>query len=213
MKKKELDQIFFESEGDKFFLRNGPRVNRSIFKAVKFIKPNAKTEILEIGCGCGSTLKKIKTTFKSKVWGIDTSKRAIEYSKKKNKLKNTFYDKFLTFKKKSNFNIVIAGGFLYTTSNKKIEKSINKLIKLTKKNSYLIIWDYDTPFNYTNPYKHEKNVKSHKRNLLNLFHQFKHKLYLVSKYLSLKDGTKIKHFNNNTITDNIFAVMIFKKIR
>ena len=122
MKKKELDQIFFESEGDKFFLRNGPRVNRSIFKAVKFIKPNAKTEILEIGCGCGSTLKKIKTTFKSKVWGIDTSKRAIEYSKKKNKLKNTFYDKFLTFKKKSNFNIVIAGGFLYTTSNKKLKK-------------------------------------------------------------------------------------------
>ena len=83
MKKKELDQIFFESEGDKFFLRNGPRVNRSVFKAVKFIKPNAKTEILEIGCGCGSTLKKIKTTFKSKVWGIDTSKKAIEYSKKK----------------------------------------------------------------------------------------------------------------------------------
>ena len=140
-------------------------------------------------------------------------KKSNRIFKKKNKLKNTFYDKFLTFKKKSNFNIVIAGGFLYTTSNKKIEKSINKLIKLTKKNSYLIIWDYDTPFNYTNPYKHEKNVKSHKRNLLNLFHQFKHKLYLVSKYLSLKDGTKIKHFNNNTITDNIFAVMIFKKIR
>ena len=33
-------------------------------------------------------IKKIKTTFKSKVWGIDTSKRAIEYSKKI-KLKNT----------------------------------------------------------------------------------------------------------------------------
>ena len=37
MKKKELDQIFFESEGDKFFLRNGPRVNHSVFKAVKLI--------------------------------------------------------------------------------------------------------------------------------------------------------------------------------
>ena len=58
MKNKELDQIFLESEGDKFFLRNGPRVNHSVFKAVKFIKPNAKTKILEIGCGCGSTLKK-----------------------------------------------------------------------------------------------------------------------------------------------------------
>ena len=57
--KKKQDKIFYKSEGDNYFDRNGPRVNKSIFKAISFLKPKPNLNIFEIGCGCGSTLKKI----------------------------------------------------------------------------------------------------------------------------------------------------------
>ena len=59
MPKKNQDKIFYKTEGDKYFERNGPRVNKSIFKAVKFLDPKSNFNIFEIGCGCGSTLKKL----------------------------------------------------------------------------------------------------------------------------------------------------------
>ena len=83
MVKKKQDKIFYKSEGDNYFDRNGPRVNKSIFKAISFLKPKPNLNIFEIGCGCGSTLKKINKVYKSKVFGIDTSKKAIDYALKK----------------------------------------------------------------------------------------------------------------------------------
>ena len=81
-----------------------------------------------------------------------------------------------------------------------------------KKNSYFVLWDYDTPYSYKNNWKYDKNLKSYKRNLLSFINQIDNKLYLVSKILILKDGTKIKNYNNKTKIDNIFTVMIFKKL-
>ena len=40
MPKKNQDIIFYKSEGDKYFERNGPRINKSILKAVKFLSLN-----------------------------------------------------------------------------------------------------------------------------------------------------------------------------
>ena len=71
MPKKNQDSIFYKTEGDKYFERNGPRINKSIFKAVKFLKPNSNSNIFEIGCGCGSTLKKINTLFNSKAYILE----------------------------------------------------------------------------------------------------------------------------------------------
>ena len=63
MSKKNQDKIFFQTEGDKFFERNGPKINQSILKTIKFLKPKKNSNILEIGCGCGSTLKEINKLF------------------------------------------------------------------------------------------------------------------------------------------------------
>jgi hypothetical protein len=81
-----------------------------------------------------------------------------------------------------------------------------------KNNSYLIVWDYDTPYSYNNNYKHDKNIKSYKRDLLKEINQIDKKYYLVSKQLQLKDGSKINSYNSKTNIDNIFAVMILKKM-
>lgn len=213
MSNKKQDKIFYKTEGDNYFDRNGPNVNKGILKAIKFLKPKSNSSIFEIGCGCGSTLKKINLFFKSKVFGIDTSKKAIDYAINKNNLKKMLHTTFFNYKRKKKFDIIITGGFLYVTTDQDLKKTFKKIFKIMKKNSYLIVWDYDTPYNYTNKWKFDKNLKSYKRNLLKDIYNFNNNLYLVSKQLQLKDGSKIDTFNNKTNVDNVFAVMIFKKIK
>ncbi len=212
MSKKNQDSIFYKTEGDKYFERNGPRINKSIVKAVKFLKPNSNSNIFEIGCGCGSTLKKIYSLFNSNVFGLDTSMKAINYAIKKHNLKNMFHDTFVSFKTKKKFDVIITGGFLYVTPDQLLKKTFKKIFKLMKKNSYLIIWDYDTPYSYINNWKYDKNLKSFKRNLLKEINKVNKNFYLVSKQLQLKDGTKINSYNKKTNIDHIFTVMILKKI-
>lgn len=206
------DKIFLKYEGDKYFERNGKNFNKAIFNSVKYLQPNKNHKIFEVGCGPGTILNKIQKIFKSKVFGLDTSKKAINFAKTKYKLKNMFNNTFLSFKTFSKFDIVISGGFLYVTPNKIINSTIKKLIKLVKKDAFLVIWDYDTPNSYLNNWKYDKNVKSYKRDLLKLVYKNNKKLYLVSKKLFIKNGIEIKKYNKKQKLDSIFTVLIFKKV-
>lgn len=123
-----------------------------------------------------------------------------------------FNKTFLSFKNAKKFDIVISGWFLYVTPNEIINSTINKLIKLVKKNSFLVICDYDTPKPYLNDCKYNKNVKSFKRDLLKLVYKNNKKLYLMSKKLFIKNGIEIKKYDKNQKLDSIFTVLIFKKI-
>ena len=211
MVKNNQDLYFLNKEGDKFFERNGPNVNNVILKAVNFLRPNKDSDILEIGCGCGSTLKKIRFRYRSNVYGVDTSKKSIEYAKKNIGLKNMFHSTFMQFKTKKKFDVVIAGGFLYVIPDSILKKTLKKVIKLMKKNSFLIIWDYDTAYNYKNVWKYDKDLKSYKRNLLKEICELDKNIYLISKQLSLKGDKKLKTYKNVKI-DNIFSTMIFKNV-
>ena len=51
----------------------------------------------------------------------------------------------MSFKTKKKFDIIITGGFLYVTPDELLKKTFKKIFKLMKKDSYLIVWDYDTP--------------------------------------------------------------------
>ena len=100
---------------------------------------------------------------------------------------------------------------MYVTPDKDLKKTFLKIFRLMKKNSYLIVWDYDTPYSYCNKWKYDKNLKSYKRNLLQKINDINKKIYLISKQLQLKDGSKVNSYNSQINIDNIFAVMIFKK--
>ena len=65
MKKQNQDKIFLKLEGNKYFRRNGAQENKFILNAVKLLKPSSNSSIIEIGCGSGKTLKKIKSIYKS----------------------------------------------------------------------------------------------------------------------------------------------------
>ena len=57
-----------------------------------------------------------------------------------------------------------------------------------------------------------KGLKSYKRDLLKEINKIDKKLYLVSKQLRVKGGLKLDFYDDKINLDNIFAVMIFKKI-
>jgi len=208
------EKLFLKNQGDQYFQRNDIRPNKYILNAVKFLQPNSNDYIFEIGCGSGATLNTIKLTYNSKVYRLDTSKKATNYAKKNYKLKNIYSDTFLNFKSKKKFNILINGGFLYLTPNNIIEKTLKKITQFIKVNSYFIFWDYDTPYNYTNDWKYHKSIKSYKRNYINLINKVDKKLYLLSKrQFILSTGKEVKHYNKKINVDDIITTMIFKKIK
>ena len=104
--KSRQSKIFIDSEGDNSFSRNGQHFNQAIYDAVAKLNPSESNRILEIGCGCGTTLKRIKKKFKSEVYGIDVSKNAIAYAKEKNKLFNAMVTSWEDYAPKRKFNII-----------------------------------------------------------------------------------------------------------
>ena len=213
MKKYNQDKIFLHIEADKYFNRNRPKENSFILDAIKLLNPLPHHNIFEIGCGSGATLKKLKSKYNSNVSGIDTSKLAIEFAKKKFKLKEVKTDTFLNFKSKKKFDIVIDGGFLYVTPDNLINKTFRKIFRIMKSNSYFIFWDYDTPYNYTNDWKYNNKVKSYKRDYLKLINGLDKRLYLLSKkQFILETKQEVKYYTNKLDFDKIMTVMIFKKI-
>ena len=211
MKKQNQDKIFLKLEGNKYFRRNGAQENKFILNAVKLLKPSSNSSIIEIGCGSGKTLKKIKSIYKSKVFGIDTQAKQLITQKKYN-LKNVKFDTFLNFKTKKKYDIVIDGGFLYVTPDNIINQTFKKIFKIMKINSYFIFWDYDTPYSYTNKWKYNENVRSFKRDYLKLIYNItKAYTYYQKNNLYLKQK-EVRNYNKRLDFDKIMTVMIFKKI-
>ena len=208
------EKLFLKNQGDQYFQRNDIRPNKYILNAVKFLQPNSNDYIFEIGCGSGATLNTIKLTYNSKVYGLDPSKKATNYAKKNYKLKNIYSDTFLNFKLKKKFDIIIDGGFLHVTPNNIINKTIEKISNMMKANLYFILWNYDTPYSYINDWKYHKNIKSYKRNYINVINTINNKLYLLSKkQFMLGTGKEIKFYNEKINIDKIITTMIYKKIK
>ena len=80
--------------------RNVIKPNKFILDAINFLQPGSNDDIFEIGCSSGATLHKIVSLYGSNVHGLDPSKKAITFGKKKYKLENIHSNTFLKFKQK-----------------------------------------------------------------------------------------------------------------
>lgn len=208
------EKLFLLNEADKYFERNVIKPNKFILDAINFLQPSSNDNIFEIGCSSGATLHKITSKYGSNVYGLDPSKKAIAFGKRKFKLENIHTNTFLNLKSKKKFDIVINGGFLYLTPNNIINKTLLKIEKIMKVNSYFIFWDYDTPFDYLNNWKYNKNVKSYKRNYLKIMNKLNNNLYLISKkQFIINTGKEIKVYNKKIDIDKVITTMIFKRIK
>jgi len=119
----------------------------SIVKVFKELNISAN-KILEIGCGRGKTLFKLKQKIKnSKLTGIDVSKEAIIYCKKNYKNVN-FYnlDSLKILKLKSSFDVIILGYFLYLLPRERLFEQFDLITKKLNKNGIIIINDFKTNY-------------------------------------------------------------------
>jgi len=153
---------------DNWFLRNFDKTSYSLLdkKIINLIKNNdlKGNKILEIGCSDGTKLFQYSKLLMSKInFGVDLSKKAIDYGKKKYKNLDLLNISSLEIDKiKYNFDIIICGFFLYQLDREYIFEQFDLIFNKLNKNGYLIIYDFDPLFNHTNIDHNHKNLLSFK---------------------------------------------------
>ena len=199
------------NEGDKYFTRNknydelNPNENNT-FNLIKINNLNPK-KILEIGCGAGHKLNYLSQKLNTKNnYGVDLSKKAILYGKKKYKnLKLLNISSLEIDKINTKFDMIICGFFLYLLDREEIFKQFDLIYNKINKNGHLIIIDFNPIFKHSN--RHSENNK------LKIF-KMKYDNFLEESGLFkmiYKQNQKTKPIRKEFIS-NDEAVTIFQKI-
>jgi SAM-dependent methyltransferase len=142
-------------EADAWFKRNTLSRNNLIEKTLN--------KIIEVGCGNGETLNYLSENLNCTPFGIEPSKKAVVSIKKKFKkinIKCGFADE-INFNNEI-FDYVHLGFFMYLVDRNLFLKVVSEIDRILKFGGYLSIVDFDPPFPYSNDYKHQKGVFSHK---------------------------------------------------
>lgn len=150
-------------EGNKYFLRNKKydELNyneNNWFNVIQDYNLKPK-KILEIGCGAGHKLNYLSEQLKTQYnYGVDISKKAIIYGKKKYKKIKLYNISSLEINKiNTKFDLIICGFFLYLLDREEIFRQFDLIFKKLNKNGYLIIIDFNANIKYS--------VKDKKSNL------------------------------------------------
>ena len=161
------------SEGDSYFKRNielnfGKEL---LYNKIKHLYSKVKfKKILEIGCGDGGRLRLLNEKLKLKCYGIEPSSSAIRFCKKKN---NNITLKKGTAKKinfqKNMFDVVVFGFCLYLVDIEDLVKVFIEADRVLKKGGYIFIYDFYSKTSKILPYKHNKNIKTHKHDFEKIF--------------------------------------------
>ncbi|MDI9309693.1 MAG: class I SAM-dependent methyltransferase [Limnohabitans sp.] len=146
--------------------------------------------ILEIGCSAGYRLNALKQKFpKSEVFGIEPSKRAIEYGKNNflgvNFINGTADD--LSMFENQSLDVVIVGFVFYVIDRNILFKVISEIDRVLKNGGILIIVDFFSEATLKNIYHHidEFQAFSFKQNYDDIF--------LASKMYYLLDKSTFSH--------------------
>ena len=178
--------IFLESEGDKWFLRNkekliSGKIREDILDPLlPFLKSGMK--FLEVGCSVGTSLNYIKSKVPGlEVYGMDPSKAAIIEGEKlfpSLNFKLGTVDNIDHLGKK--FDFILFGFCLYLVDRESIEKLATKVNSALIPGGNLGIIDFDTRTPRQNPYSHYDGVFSYKMDYAQIFLKDPN-YYLVTK--------------------------------
>lgn len=184
----------------------------------KIILKNKK--ILEIGCFIGDLLHFLKKKYNCKVSGIEPSKLACKYAKKKFKLNienNTFAKstKFALSKKNfKSYDVIIIDDVLSWVDRDLIMQTISSLDWLLKNDGFIFLRDFSPNFSFAVKNHHWKNEK-----IYNFKQANGHKTFFInsgkyktiySKVYHTKKFNKAKSVNPQS---NIWNDVILKKIK
>jgi ubiquinone/menaquinone biosynthesis C-methylase UbiE len=197
-------KYFLRNEGDKYYDRNkNDKLDyKKEFlskKISQFIDNKKNIRVLEIGCGNAQRLIYLKQKFPLvDFYGIDPSSKAIKKIKKNITLKRSTADK-IPFKN-SFFDIVIYGFCLYLVDDKSLFKVISEAERVSKSESWIVVYDFYSKEIKYRKYKHNKKILIRKMDYS--------KIFSWCPYYKLKIFQKFKYKNKKK---DFLAVFCFKK--
>ena len=206
--------FFTSGEANQWFLRNLKTIeledtNEIITLLAEWLYPFKEelSDILEIGCGSGHRLNQISQTLKANGYGVEPSTEAIDY------IKNSFpsiiakvgFGDDVPYNNK--FDLVHLGCFLYLVDRESYLRCISEADRLVKNGGFLSIIDFDTPFPFSNEYRHKKGVFSHKQNNSDVF--------VASGLYSVVNKFQFSHNNfffDKEINERLSLTLLYKEI-
>jgi len=167
--------LFLKNEANNWFERNKNLLKKKNYKrdfiikeVEKLITKNNIKNILEIGCGDGKRLSYLKKKNKVNCFGIDPSSKSLKTNEDKNiKLEKGTADELPYASGK--FDLIIFSFCLYLCDDESLLKIINETFRVTRKNSFIIIYDFFYNGILYNTYKYNNLIKTRKMNYSKLF--------------------------------------------
>lgn len=234
-KKNYQDSFYKKIEFDFFFdrtINNNNFINKMNFSSIRLYKKKIynvinknykiteKTKILEIGCFIGDLLNYFRNEKHCKVFGIEPSKKACEFSKQKFNLnienKTFYHSKFFNIEMKNIgfFNVIIFDDVLSWVDRNLILSSIAVTDWLLADDGIIFIRDFCPSKMFAHPNHHHKNKKIYNFKNKNGHKEFfinsgKYKQIYFKKYFTEK-MQKISIKNNESM---LWSDTIIKKVK
>jgi ubiquinone/menaquinone biosynthesis C-methylase UbiE len=167
--------IFLSGEGDAFISRNRTTIESDdwqkqdlLYAKLRQLDLPTGTRALEIGCGEGSRLARLRQDADWHCAGIDPSALGVTLACKKGiDAKQATADN-LPFAD-AIFDVVIFGFCLYLCDRTDLFRIAAEADRVLKKSGWLIIYDFYADNMYSNDYKHNPAVHSYKMDYRQLF--------------------------------------------
>lgn len=190
--------IWEKSEGDAWFRRNKESLDSKICFSdpiFNYLKSSgcANETVLEVGCSTGYRLNWLSQQMNCKVIGVDPSREAISYGKRKYKLKLFAPPSMLDFWKNidGRFDKIVFGFCLYVIDPEVLPLVVSKVNQMLKPGGEVIIYDFYGK-NLFKDYEHANGIKSYRCEWEKLFCSFpQYKLIFKESGHHLNFGSKI----------------------
>ena len=191
------ETIFLDGEGDSWFERNRepdatfPDPVMDIMRGG--IYPH---DVLEVGCGSGWRLFRLKNAYPCSVTGIEPSQKAIEFAKRAYNL-DIYHGTTTDMRdfRYDEFDLIIFGFCLYLVDRDSLFETVYLADRLLRDGGHIIIHDFCPPSPYSRPYHHKAGVMSYKQDYS--------KLWLGSPSYGLIGG--------GTVGDDFESITVIKK--
>ena len=163
-------QKFNTRDGNLWFERNKSKLSTigqdALSKVIDTMLPNyieKDTKFLEIGCGNGARLNRLKNMLEGTFYGVDISTQAIEDGliKFKNLHLSVQSAQSLIFSN-GKFDFVYLGFFLYLVDRQDYPDVISEADRVLKPGGYMAILDFDVPNPFENVYSPNTELRSYK---------------------------------------------------
>ncbi len=170
--------IFLDGEGDAWFERNRVSLNYvndaddpviiSIENSLPITEMQKKLKLIEIGCGNGIRLTKIKNKYSFECYGIDPSANAVSVGQGAglNVLRGTADD--LPYDSCA-FDVVVFGHCLYLCDREDLFRIGQEADRVLKADGWVVIHDFFSNNPVRNSYHHKQGVYSYKMDYRKIF--------------------------------------------